>query len=165
MTTRSTPNGVFTIGTSILIDAPVETVWKVLLDFPSYGEWNPFVRSQTVQDEWSSQELSVGQHLFLKVHIPPTMDDSAKLQESEEIVHLLDHEQHRVEWKFVPPVPYILSAPRAQWLTVVDGKTKYETVEAFSGPIAYVLKYVMRKNLQVSFDVMGEALKGRSEQQ
>lgn len=31
--------GVFTVEDSILIDAPIEKVWEILLDFGSYGEW------------------------------------------------------------------------------------------------------------------------------
>lgn len=33
------------IETAIEIDAPAARVWSVLLDFASYGEWNPFVLS------------------------------------------------------------------------------------------------------------------------
>jgi hypothetical protein len=29
----------------IEIDAPPADVWRVLLDFDAYGEWNPFIRS------------------------------------------------------------------------------------------------------------------------
>ncbi len=31
------------IKATIEIDAPVERVWIVLLDFPSYSDWNPFI--------------------------------------------------------------------------------------------------------------------------
>ncbi|MFO0490463.1 MAG: SRPBCC family protein [Curvibacter sp.] len=31
--------------TQITIDASVERVWSLLVDFPSYAKWNPFVRS------------------------------------------------------------------------------------------------------------------------
>jgi len=30
---------------SIEINAPAERVWSLLMDFPSYPRWNPFVRS------------------------------------------------------------------------------------------------------------------------
>jgi uncharacterized membrane protein len=33
------------ITTEIEIEATAEKVWNILLDFPSYPEWNPFVRS------------------------------------------------------------------------------------------------------------------------
>jgi uncharacterized protein YndB with AHSA1/START domain len=31
--------------TSVDIDADAATVWQVLMDFPAYAEWNPFIRS------------------------------------------------------------------------------------------------------------------------
>lgn len=36
--------GVFNASTCIEINAPLSTAWDVLLDFPSYPDWNPFVR-------------------------------------------------------------------------------------------------------------------------
>ena len=32
------------IATAIDIDAPADAVWRVLVDFPAYPEWNPFIR-------------------------------------------------------------------------------------------------------------------------
>ncbi|KLO18765.1 hypothetical protein SCHPADRAFT_111370 [Schizopora paradoxa] len=40
--------GNFTVHVRKEIEAPVEVVWKILLDFPSYHEWNPFVRDMTI---------------------------------------------------------------------------------------------------------------------
>lgn len=35
---------VFAVGTNITIDAPIDAVWDVLLDWDNYADWNPFVR-------------------------------------------------------------------------------------------------------------------------
>ena len=32
-----------TIGHSIVIDASPSTVWSVLMDWPGFAEWNPFL--------------------------------------------------------------------------------------------------------------------------
>ena len=32
------------IATAIDIDAPAGAIWRVLVDFPAYPEWNPFIR-------------------------------------------------------------------------------------------------------------------------
>ena len=36
--------GVFKAEANATIDAPIDAVWHALLDFPSYPDWNPFVR-------------------------------------------------------------------------------------------------------------------------
>ena len=46
--TSNLPNlepGVFQASANISINAPLLDVWRTLLDFPAYAEWNPFVRS------------------------------------------------------------------------------------------------------------------------
>lgn len=48
--------------TQIEIEAPVERVWALLIDFPSHSRWNPFVRS-------IEGTLEIGQSL--KVFIQP----------------------------------------------------------------------------------------------
>jgi hypothetical protein len=35
-------NGVFSVSASCSIDAPLEKVWSILLDFPSYKKWQEF---------------------------------------------------------------------------------------------------------------------------
>jgi hypothetical protein len=37
------------IATEVEIEASKEKVWEILTDFPSYPEWNPFIRSITGQ--------------------------------------------------------------------------------------------------------------------
>jgi hypothetical protein len=52
-----------TIDTYIDIDAPPEKVWDVLLDFPRWAEWNPFVPNV-------EGVLEVGRKVHIKV-VPP----------------------------------------------------------------------------------------------
>src|SRR5438046_5552293 len=43
------------------IDAPVERVWQVLMDFDSYPRWNPFIRSIRGTPEVGSRlEVEIG---------------------------------------------------------------------------------------------------------
>lgn len=44
--------------TEIEIAAPPERVWQKLVDFPSYGDWNPFIREV-------SGELAIGSKLSI----------------------------------------------------------------------------------------------------
>lgn len=38
-------NAMKSLYTEIVIDAPADAVWKILTDFQSYPDWNPFIRS------------------------------------------------------------------------------------------------------------------------
>jgi|SRR5262245_28631411 len=33
------------LDTQIEIESPLDRVWAILMDFPGYGRWNPFIRS------------------------------------------------------------------------------------------------------------------------
>jgi hypothetical protein len=59
-----TTNPVFTIRSSISIDAPKQKVWNVLLDFPSYREW--CVGSYS---PWWPSILSVEAYIQESIHV------------------------------------------------------------------------------------------------
>ena len=40
----SPPDGLFESYTRAAISAPIDAVWNLMVDFPSYPNWNPFVR-------------------------------------------------------------------------------------------------------------------------
>lgn len=44
-----------TLETELIIDAPAETVWNHLIDFESYPEWNPFIKSIVGKPETGSK--------------------------------------------------------------------------------------------------------------
>ncbi|ETW78569.1 hypothetical protein HETIRDRAFT_243347, partial [Heterobasidion irregulare TC 32-1] len=158
--------GVFSVSSSILIEASRERVWGVLLDFSSYGQW----REQTVVDATSKNPLSdqipqEGQRLLMKVHIPPTMDDSKSFQTTEEIITHVDNANFRIAWKYATLPEWLLRAERWQTLSEVSpGRTKYETQEVFGGILAYVIKIFLRNGLEEAFDAMAATLKSRSEE-
>ncbi|HLV65076.1 MAG TPA: SRPBCC domain-containing protein [Polyangiaceae bacterium] len=53
------------IRTEIEIEAPARAVWKVLTDFPRYGEWNPFIVA-------IHGELAPGARLSVRISQPET---------------------------------------------------------------------------------------------
>ena len=111
------------------------------------------------------QTPAAGKYLLMKTHIPPTMDDSIGMTEAFELITHFDEETHRLAWKNLLP-QWLIRAERWQALSKTeDGKTKYESREVFAGIGAYLIKWFLSKNLQKSFDAMGEALKARAEQQ
>ena len=44
-----------------------------------------------------------------------------------------------------------------------DGKTSFETKETFRGPVAYIVRWVLRDKLQGAFETYATELKDRSE--
>ncbi|KAG5637081.1 hypothetical protein H0H81_005813 [Sphagnurus paluster] len=165
-----TENGVFSVSSSIMIDAPIEKVWQIMLDFPSYKEWNPFVRGQTIVDRGgnalSDQTPKAGQYLLIApVHLPPTMGEPGWFQKQSafEMITTVDHENHRVAWINIALPSFLLSAHRWQALSVVDGKTKYETIEVFGGIFGYLVKFFMYDKLVLGFNAQAEGLKKQAE--
>ncbi|HMS44362.1 MAG TPA: SRPBCC domain-containing protein, partial [Alphaproteobacteria bacterium] len=53
----------YEIRTQIIIQSPAAKIWQVLTDFPSYPNWNPFIRS-------ISGSLIVGQPLKVEIQPP-----------------------------------------------------------------------------------------------
>ncbi|KAJ7756237.1 hypothetical protein B0H16DRAFT_1674773 [Mycena metata] len=164
-------SGVFTTAGSILIDAPREKVWQVLLDFGSYKEWNAFVRGQTLVSPAGvalADQTPAGGELMLiaPVHLPPTMGKPRFMESHSTTVRIttIDHENYRAAWVTAGALPkWALFAERWQTLTIVDGKTKYESIEVFSGILAYVVNFFTGKNLDLGVKAMAEGLKSHSE--
>lgn len=77
---------------------------------------------------------------------------------------MVDHENYRCSWTFISFPKWLLSAVRWQALSVVGGKTKYESIEVFTGPLAWFLRIFMKSGLKKGFEEMGAGLKARSEQ-
>ncbi|KAF8219088.1 hypothetical protein L208DRAFT_1418859 [Tricholoma matsutake] len=165
-------SGVFSVSSSITIDAPREKVWSIILDFASYKEWNPFVRGQTIVDKagnaLSDQTPAEGQYLLISpVHLPPTMGEPGwfQTQSTSTTISTLDQENYRVAWIGISFPRFLLNTERWQSLSVdLDGKTKYETIEVFSGILAYIVKFLMREKLVMGFNAQAEGLKQRAEQ-
>ncbi|KZP12881.1 hypothetical protein FIBSPDRAFT_897872 [Athelia psychrophila] len=171
-------DGVFAVSVSSVINAPRDKVWKILIDFPAYHEWNPFVRALSIVSKDSSQTPlrdevpTAGAHLLMsRVHIPPTMDDASVRSPSSSLerITVLDHENYRCAWVYISLPTWLLKAERWQMLTVVNSGegegevTKYESIEVFGGILAYVVKFFVRSGLVEGFQAMTDSLKQRAE--
>ncbi|KAL0570435.1 hypothetical protein V5O48_011529 [Marasmius crinis-equi] len=172
--------GVFNASASILINAPIDQVWNTLLDFPSYPEWNPFVRSQVVTDAFgiplADQTPREGLYLTITSQIPPiegpvdASTPSNPLQTQiirERVTHVNTPEQYQAAWKFAEAPDLLLSAERWSVLSeVVSGSetlTFYESREVYDGPLAELVKVTYGSGLQEGFDAQATALKARVE--
>ncbi|ESK96702.1 hypothetical protein Moror_6719 [Moniliophthora roreri MCA 2997] len=168
-------SAVFVVADSIKIDAPVNKVWDILLDFKAYNEWNAFVRNQTFVDPKTrqplpDQTLAVGKHIYMHpVHLPPSLDASElwfwqRNASTNVVVTYLDPDMHRVAWRTTGTPSWLLEAERWQIVTVEeDGKVKYESYEVFKGVLAHVVKLFVGENLKKGVKAMAEGIKSRAE--
>ena len=113
----------------------------------------------------SDQTAKEGVVLVLKTNIPPSLSPPGWFSPSAtEIITHLDPDNHRVAWANTAP-KWILAAQRWQSLTAVEGgKTKYETIEVFNGPLAWLMRWFMGRSLEGCFERMGQDLKNWVEQ-
>ncbi|KAL1741812.1 hypothetical protein HDZ31DRAFT_44621 [Schizophyllum fasciatum] len=166
--------GVFKAQASATIDAPIDTVWQTLLDFPSYPDWNPFVRSQTLANELfiplkDQSSPKAGQRLIIHVQIPPleppvdagTPSNPLHAQMSfENITFLEGAPTYRAAWKQIMLPDALINATRWQVLSTVEGgKTLYEAREVYAGSLAPALESLLGEGLQEAFDAQASELK------
>lgn len=80
-------------------------------------------------------------------------------------ITVLDKEGYRAAWETAGYMPaWLLHAERWQTLTALpNGKTRYDAVEVFSGPIAYLVKLFVGSALKEGFQAMAETMKERAE--
>jgi hypothetical protein len=137
--------------TTAEIDAPPETVWRVLADFGRYGEWNPFM---TV-----AGRPTVGARLAVELRPPgkrtarfrPTVTVADEGRELRWLGHLGVSGLYDGEHRFV--------------LEPVDGgrRTRLVHAERFSGIFAGLVDRWLGDSIERGFEAMNGALKERAE--
>ncbi|ELZ01958.1 SRPBCC domain-containing protein [Natrialba asiatica] len=133
------------------IDAPPAVVWDVLLEFDSYPEWNPFVRSiegdPTVEAE-------------LEVRIKPPGSRGMTFTP----VVVAAEENRRLAWLGRLGVPFIFDGYHEFHLDSIDGgeRTRLLHRETFRGVLVPFL--FDEQQLERGFRAMNEALKARAEE-
>ena len=164
------PPGLFEVNTRIEINTTLSAAYNTLCDFPNYASWNPFVRYAVVTSldniTLPDQRPTEGNLLFMRVQNPSlplpvdrnTPDNPVNKQFTLERITHVQPELGRLAWLYLPE--QLLTAERWQAISDLgDGRVLYEAREAFSGPLAQLLKDTVGKGLQESFDGQGEGLK------
>ena len=117
------------------IDAPIDLVWRVMLDVDSYGEWNPFITRADCPTPPRAGDP-------IRLHV--TFGNGTKVVSPERITtveapYVDDAGATRATLAYVyeglPSKVGLLKGTRWQQLAQGDGATRYETVEIFSGPL------------------------------
>ena len=135
---------------AVEIEAPVERVWEVLVDFARYGEWNPFTTSVDT-------DSAVGSPVDLHVRLGPLR---VKQRERIEVVD----PPHLLAWSTKTGHRLLLSARREQRLEALgEARCRYVTTDAFAGPLTPLVVLLFGRLVRGGFNAMARALKERAE--
>jgi hypothetical protein len=140
---------------STVIDAPMELVWRVMLDLAGYGSWNPFIVKVDAPD---GREARVGDDITLHVRFR----GASSLVASHERITRLEP-PHLLEYQFRGPLHHtgLVRGRRLQTLEPESAtSTRYSTKERFFGLLAIA---VPTKLVQDGFERHARALKDRAE--
>ena len=139
------------IETQIDINASAERVWSVLMDFPGYGRWNPFIRS-------IEGTPKVGESL--NVYIQPQGSNGLHFHPTVLAVEA----GHEFRWKgklvirgmFDGEHHFILERKSGTQVVLRQGET-------FSGVLVPILRRSLDGATKQGFVAMNEALKREAE--
>jgi hypothetical protein len=146
------------VGASIEIDADVATVWAVLVDVARYPGWNPFTVSVATTFE-------LGSPVDMRVALRGRRDRHGRWRTMHQVEYVTGFEDGReLSWGVNVGPAWFIQADRWQRLTDLgDGRTRYETVDEFTGVGVGFMLAVMRRHLARGFQDVAAALKARCE--
>jgi uncharacterized protein YndB with AHSA1/START domain len=135
----------------IVINAPAEVVWEIILDFDNYGLWNTFCPSM-------KGKPVVGSPLEMMVD----MGNGPQLQ----VEYVTKVEPiHTIVWSMENKPGDPIHADRMQRVTPIDGSScRYWSVDEFSGEFAGPMIEQMGKLVEKGFNDCAADLKQRAEQ-
>jgi hypothetical protein len=140
------------IETQITIDASVERVWSLLMDFPSHAKWNPFVRSVEGNPE-------VGQKL--KVFIQPPGSGGMRFDPT--VVAVEPNREFRWKGKFL--LSGLFDGEHYFKLEArPEGGVVFHQGELFSGILVPLFRRSLDGATKQGFIAMNKALKREAEE-
>jgi uncharacterized protein YndB with AHSA1/START domain len=138
---------------TVEIEAPAAFVWDVLVDYPSYPEWNPY----TIAVETS---LELGDRIDLTLPNPDGSDDTIL---NREFIRVVDP-PHHLRYDTGEEYPGLLGM-RDQYITELGSdRCTYYTTDQLSGELADLVMELNGDWIKAGFDSVANALKTRAEQ-
>ncbi|MEK7346788.1 MAG: SRPBCC domain-containing protein [Pseudomonadota bacterium] len=139
------------IETQVLIHAPAERVWSVLLDFPGHAQWNPFIRHIGGRAEVGGK---------LNIQIQPV--GGREMAFSPTVLVAQPLEEFRWKGQFIMPglfdgEHYFLLRPDGA------GGVLWVHGEKFSGLLVPFFRSSLETGTRAGFQAMNEALRQISE--
>lgn len=137
---------------AIEIDAPVELVWNILVNFDNYGAWNSFCPQVTA-------ELKLGSPIKMQI------DLGFGPQEQVEYICLIEPNK-AIAWGMENKEGDPIHAVRTQTLTRLgDSRCSYLSSDEFSGPGVPDMMTFVGKAVEDGFNACARDLKAYAEKQ
>jgi hypothetical protein len=134
----------------IEIDAPPEAVWRVLMEFDAYSEWNPFIRSISGRAEPGET---------LTVRLEPAGGRGMTIKPKVQAVE----PDRELRWRGRLLVPGLFDGEHTFRIEPIgEGRSRFVQGERFGGVLVPLVKGVLRKT-ELAFEQMNAALKQRVE--
>jgi hypothetical protein len=143
--------GRFAPTATVEIAAPVDAVWRILVDFRNYGAWNRFTPSVDCSGE-------PGSVVDMQVCFP-----GAKPMRQVEVLNVFEP-PHRLAWGVIMASRVFLVANRYQMLEAVGpDRTRYTTIDYVSGLLAPIVNYFYSEPMWAGFQLAADGLKAHAE--
>ncbi len=139
-----------TITTEIEIAAPAGGIWAVLMDFDSYGEWNPFIVRLEGEPE-------IGARLEARLQPP-----GGKAMTFKPTVTAVEKERF-FQWLGRVGFKGIFDGRHSFKLSPTEHGTRFEHSEKFTGILSSMMSGKRHEMTKQGFQAMNESLKARAE--
>ena len=135
----------------IQIDAPAERVWKLLTDFDSYPQWNPFIRNIIGQPAPGDR---------LEVRLAPPGGRAMTFRPKV----LTAEPQRELRWLGHLLAPGLFDGEHSFSIQALDeNRIRFVQRETFKGLLVPLFARSLETNTQRGFEEMNRALKERAE--
>jgi hypothetical protein len=143
--------GAFAPSATVEIDAPLERVWEILVDFPNYSAWNRFCPGIECSGV-------LGTNVVMDVRFP-----GQKPLKQIEVLNVFEP-PHRIAWGVIMGSPLVLVANRYQTLeALTPNRTRYTTIDYMSGLIGPLVKMFYAEKVRAGFQLTADGLKEYAE--
>ena len=151
-----------TAETSIIINAPIEKVWQIMLDVANYPSWNSFVIKAETEGDVSKEGTK------MKLVVKWKNGGSATSNEiigKTSPVYIDNHDIKQAYWSYrftgILDTLGLVRAVRYQWLEEeINNTTSYRTREEFQGLLK---NFIPLANVQEGFERHAADLKRKAE--
>ena len=135
------------IKSEIVIEAPVEKVWSILMDFGGWKDWNPIVNQ-------ADGQANVGTHIAITMRGPDGKDAQKYQAKVEESVS-----PTTFRWRAVMMAGFMFTNDKVFRLEQIENGTRLVHFERFSGLMVPLFWGKLKSNVVTMLNSMNEALK------